>query len=74
MEFFFALCLTRFRAIILPVHLPTLFGREMVMFGQIKATSVMVMLPPFVMSFLVQRYIIRGLTLGAVKQEVIIES
>jgi len=67
MEFFFAVCLTRSRAITLSVYLPLFFGKQMVMYGQIGATSVMAMLPLFVMSFLVQRYIVRGLTLGAVK-------
>jgi multiple sugar transport system permease protein len=66
-EFFFAVCLTRSDAITLSVFLPLFFGRVYTMWGEVGATSVMAMVPLFVMSFVVQRYIVRGLTLGAVK-------
>ena len=39
----------------------------MVMWGEVGALSVMAMIPLFLMSFVVQRYLVRGLTLGAVK-------
>ncbi len=66
-EFFFAVCLTRSNAVTLPVHLANFFGKMMVMWGEVGALSVMAMIPLFFMSFVVQRYLIRGLTLGAVK-------
>ena len=66
-EFFFAVCLTRSRAVPLSVYLPNFFGKEMIMWGEIGAVSLMAMVPLFFMSFVVQRYLVRGLTLGAVK-------
>jgi multiple sugar transport system permease protein len=66
-ELFFAVCLTRTDAVPLSVHLPNYFGKYTVFWGEIGATSVMAMLPMFVMSLIVQRYLVRGLTLGAVK-------
>lgn len=66
-EFFFAVCLTRSNAITLSVHLANFFGKMMVMWGEVGALSVMAMIPLFLMSFVVQRYLVRGLTMGAVK-------
>ena len=66
-EFFFAVCLTRSRAVTLSVHLANFFGKMMVMWGEVGALSVMAMLPLFFISFVVQRYLVRGLTMGAVK-------
>jgi multiple sugar transport system permease protein len=66
-EFFFAVCLTRSEAITLTVHLANFFGKYMVQWGHIGALSVVAMLPLFFLSFFVQRYLVRGLTLGAVK-------
>jgi len=66
-EFFFAVCLTRVNAVTLSVHLPNFFGKYTVFWGEIGATSIMAMLPLFLLSFVVQRYLVRGLTLGAVK-------
>jgi multiple sugar transport system permease protein len=66
-EFFFGITLTNTRAVPLSVFLPGLFGKQMVMWGEVGALSVMAILPLFVLSFLVQRYLVRGLTMGAVK-------
>lgn len=66
-EFFFGITLTNTRAVPLSVFLPSLFGKQMVMWGEVGALSVMAILPLFVLSFLVQRYLVRGLTMGAVK-------
>jgi multiple sugar transport system permease protein len=66
-ELFFAVSLTRTDAVPLSVHLPNYFGKYTVFWGEIGATSIMAMLPMFVMSLVVQRYLVRGLTLGAVK-------
>jgi multiple sugar transport system permease protein len=66
-ELFFAVSLTRTDAVPLSVHLPNYFGKYTVFWGEIGATSIMAMLPMFVMSLIVQRYLVRGLTLGAVK-------
>jgi multiple sugar transport system permease protein len=66
-EFFFAVCLTRSNAVTLSVYLPNFFGKMMVQWAAVGATSIVAMLPLFLMSFVVQRYLVRGLTLGAVK-------
>jgi multiple sugar transport system permease protein len=66
-EFFFAVCLTRSNAVTLSVLLPTFFGRVYILWGEVGATSVLAMLPLFFISVVVQRYLVRGLTLGAVK-------
>ena len=66
-EFFFAVCLTNTRALTLSVYVVMFFGKHMVEWGQIGATSVISMLPLFLISLLMQRYLVRGLTLGAVK-------
>jgi multiple sugar transport system permease protein len=66
-ELFFAVCLTRTKAMTLSVFIPQLFGRMFILWGEVGATSIMAMVPLFVMSFVVQRYLVRGLTLGAVK-------
>ena len=66
-ELFFAVCLTRTDAVPLSVLLPNYFGKYTVFWGEIGATSIMAMLPMFIMSLIVQRYLVRGLTMGAVK-------
>jgi multiple sugar transport system permease protein len=66
-EFFFGLTLTQTKVVPLAVQLPMFFGKQMVMWGEVGALSVMAILPLFVMSLLVQRYLVRGLTMGAVK-------
>ena len=66
-EFFFAVCLTRRDALPLSVYLPFFFGKNVAQWGRIGAVSILAMLPLFLMSFIVQRYLVRGLTLGAVK-------
>jgi len=66
-EFFFAVSLTRNNAVTLSVYIVNFFGRHAVLWGEVGASSVLVMAPLFVLSFVMQRYLVRGLTLGAVK-------
>ena len=66
-EFFFAVCLTRRDVMPVSVFLVNFFGKFTVFWGEIGATSILAMLPLFLLSFIVQRYLVRGLTLGAVK-------
>ena len=66
-EFFFAVSLTRNNAVTLSVYIVNFFGRHAVLWGEVGATSVLAMAPLFVLSIVVQRYLVRGLTLGAVK-------
>jgi multiple sugar transport system permease protein len=66
-EFFFALCLTQTKVVPLSVYLPNFFGKQMIMWGEVGALSTIAIVPLFVLSLLVQRYLVRGLTLGAIK-------
>ncbi|HXF60342.1 MAG TPA: carbohydrate ABC transporter permease [Caldilineaceae bacterium] len=66
-EFFFGITLTNTRATPLSVFLPSLFGKQMIMWGDVGALSVIASAPMFLLGLLVQRYLVRGLTMGAVK-------
>lgn len=66
-EFIFGLVLTRTTATTLPVGMANLFGTQAVLWGQAGVLSVTAMLPIFVLTFLVQRWLVRGMTLGAIK-------
>lgn len=66
-EFFFGITLTNTRATPLSVFMANLFGKQMIMWSEVGALSAMAIVPMFVLSLLVQRYLVRGLTMGAVK-------
>jgi len=63
----FALVLTSERARTLPVALFSFIARQNVEWGPVAASGVLIVLPVFILTLLVQRYIISGLTYGAVK-------
>jgi multiple sugar transport system permease protein len=66
-DFFFALILTRTEAITAPVAIVNFMDYEGWAWGKIAAGGTMVMLPVLVFSFLVRRFLIQGLTAGAIK-------
>ncbi len=66
-EFFFGITLTNTRATPLSVFMASLFGKQMIMWSEVGALSAMAIVPMFILSLLVQRYLVRGLTTGAVK-------
>jgi multiple sugar transport system permease protein len=66
-EFFFGVTLSNTRAVPFSVFMANLFGKQMIMWSELGALSAMAILPMFVLSLLVQRYLVRGLTMGAVK-------
>jgi len=66
-EYPFALVLTRDKVIPLSVALPGFFGQQMVFWGEVGAISTISMLPLFVLGVLARRYLVRGLTMGAIK-------
>jgi multiple sugar transport system permease protein len=66
-EFLFALVLSGVRAKTLPVVIAGLSTDVGPLYGEMSAAAVMVMLPNVVMTLLLQRYVVKGLTLGAVK-------
>jgi len=66
-EFLFALVLTRLDARTLPLEIAAMRSTESWRFGQISAICVIAILPILLFSLFVQKYIVRGLTLGGVK-------
>lgn len=66
-EFLFALILSGVRAKTLPVVIAGLSTDVGPLYGEMSAAAVMVMLPNVVMTVALQRYVVKGLTLGAVK-------
>lgn len=66
-EFLFALTLTSNRAIPMPVIIAGAEHTRGVQFWYVGVRVLLTMLPPTILALLAQRYIIRGLTLGAVK-------
>jgi len=66
-EFQFALVFTRNAAQTYPVIIPSLVGGHATLWNQVAALSVLAMIPIIVISLLMQKRLVRGLTLGAVK-------
>ncbi len=66
-EFLFALLLGGPNTTTLPVYLSSFIGERNVEWGEIMATAVLTVVPPTILVMLVQRNLIKGLTLGAVK-------
>ncbi len=66
-EFFFALILTAVHGVTLTVGTATFVQAYQVLWGEIAAASTIGMLPPLILSFFAQGYLVRGLSLGAVK-------
>ncbi|UWU70622.1 carbohydrate ABC transporter permease [Bradyrhizobium sp. NC92] len=66
-DFLFALVLTRTEVITFPVQLTHYFGGQSNFWGKIAAMSVLGTLPIFVAVWVMQRYLVRGISLGAVK-------
>jgi multiple sugar transport system permease protein len=66
-DFFFALILTRTQAITAPVAVVNFMDYEGWEWGKIAAGGVMVMLPVLVFSLAVRKFLVQGLTAGAVK-------
>ncbi|WFU43295.1 carbohydrate ABC transporter permease [Bradyrhizobium sp. CB82] len=66
-DFLFALVLTRTEVITFPVMLTHYFGGQSNFWAKIAAMSVLGTLPIFVAVSVMQRYLVRGISLGAVK-------
>lgn len=67
-DFFFALILTRTHAMTAPVAIVNFMQFDGWEWGKIAAAAVMVMLPVVVFTMLVRRFLVAGLTAGAVKE------
>jgi len=66
-EFLFAVTLGSDRAITVPVHIAGAIDTRGVQFWFMGVRAMTVMIPPVLIAIIAQRYIVRGLTLGAVK-------
>jgi multiple sugar transport system permease protein len=66
-EFMFALLLTRRAVRPLTIIVPSLVGGHEILWGEIAAIGTIAIIPGIILALLLQRYLIRGLTLGAVK-------
>lgn len=67
-EFFYALILTQTNeSKTLPIAINDFIGRHSVDFGMLAAGGLLAALPPVLIAFICQRYIISGLTAGGVK-------
>ena len=66
-EFLFALAIASKGAITIPVHMAGTAGTRGVQFWYLAVRQMIAIIPPVLIALLAQRYIIRGLTLGAVK-------
>ena len=66
-DFFFALILTRTSAMTAPVAVVNFMNYEGWEWGKIAAGGTMVMLPVVIFSLIVRKYLVRGLTAGAIK-------
>jgi multiple sugar transport system permease protein len=66
-EFLFAVTLGSNRSITVPVHIAGAIDTRGVQFWFMGVRAMTVMIPPVLIAIIAQRYIVRGLTLGAVK-------
>ncbi|MEM4311887.1 MAG: carbohydrate ABC transporter permease [Nitrososphaerales archaeon] len=66
-EFLFALILTGSRAVTLPPALSTFITIKGILWGQMAASTILGILPVIVFAMLVQKHLVRVMTLGALK-------
>lgn len=66
-DFIFALILTRTETITFPVQVVGYFGSQSTFWGKIGAMSMLGILPMFIIVATMQRFIVRGMSMGAVK-------
>jgi len=66
-EFLFALVLTDRNAVTMPIGLLSFHTNYGILWEKMAAAGVLMMIPVFIFAFLIQKHLIRGLTLGAIK-------
>ena len=66
-EFMFALILTRRAAKTAPVQIVNFMAYEGVDWGQFASAGILILLPVLMFSFAIRKYLVKGLTAGAVK-------
>jgi len=67
-EFFFALILTRADVTTLPFILPVLMEGHDILWGDIAAIATLGALPVVILAFALQKYLVRGLSFGTVRE------
>jgi len=67
-EFFFASILTQNAAKTFTVHLTSFFGSRRILWGELAAASTIGSIIPIIFAVLTRRYMVRGLTMGIVKE------
>ena len=67
-EFLFAVILTRIKAQTFPVQISAFLGVKGIQWGSMSAFGVVGSMPSLVLAIFAQRYLVRGLTYGAVKE------
>jgi multiple sugar transport system permease protein len=67
-EFLFAILLTNYHARTLPVAASALMTDRMVLWGELCATAIVIYLPVVIFAMLVRKYLIKGVTFGAIVQ------
>jgi multiple sugar transport system permease protein len=66
-EFLLAMIFTRATAMTLPVGISGFISVEQIFWGYITASAFVAAIPPIVLALIFQRYMVRGLTFGALK-------
>ncbi len=66
-EFLFAIAIASKDAITVPVHMSGTAGTRGVFFWYLAVRQMIAIVPPVVLALIAQRYIVRGLTMGAVR-------
>jgi multiple sugar transport system permease protein len=66
-EFLFSLILTQFNAVTLPAGLPQLMTSRGTYWGQVASVGVVITMPVLILTLVFHKYLIRGLTFGAIK-------
>jgi multiple sugar transport system permease protein len=66
-EFILAFLFSRSKVTPLTVVIPAMVGADTILWERVYATSLMAIVPVIILSLVLQRYLVRGLTFGAVK-------
>ena len=66
-EFLLAFIFSRSKVTPLTVVIPAMVGSDTILWERVYATSLLAIVPVIILSLILQRYLVRGLTFGAVK-------
>ncbi len=66
-EYLFALVLCSFNVKTLPLGVAQFIQEHQILWGELTAAGICIMLPIFIFGMFIQKYLVRGLTVGAIK-------